>query len=79
MKLLNPYLLLLSKKLKISRLIKIVWLNLQINIIGFMLLSVLWIFNSKSILKKEKQKLNKILREESKKWLKIKDGTRMMS
>ena len=59
-------------------LIKFVWLNLQINIIDFMLLPVLWICNSKTILKKEKQVLNKNLKKEPKKWLKITVGTRMM-
>jgi hypothetical protein len=59
-------------------LIKFVWLNLQINIIDFMLLQVLWICNSKTILKKEKLVLNKILKKEPKKWLKIMDGIKMM-
>ena len=59
-------------------LIKFVWLNLQINIIDFMLLQVLWICNSKTILKKEKQVLNKIQKKEPKKWLKIMDGIKMM-
>jgi len=59
-------------------LIKFVWLNLQTNIIDSMLPPVLWICNFKTILKKEKQVLNKNLKKEPKKWSKITDGIRMM-
>jgi len=59
-------------------LIKFVWLNLQTNIIDFMSQPVLWICNSKTILKKEKLVLNKNLKKEPKKWSRIMDGTRMM-